>query len=423
MAIKGIRHSLSCATCVLLGLSAPAVARTEEPWDIDLGLMNYIEQDRNTGLEFLLNVHRKLSDGDELTVGVEIDTLTGATPNGASASNVPQTFTQASGVGSYQVAANQLPADDTHDDTRMAFEAGYKNQYSNDLAITFEGRMSMEFDYLSLGASNSYQWDLNQRNTSVYFGISGEQNRVHPVGSIPRPLSLMQPPSTFQNRREASDTRSAAEVGIGLTQVINRSSLVQIRYTQSHLSGYLTDPYKLLSVVDDQNPANLGATLAYRFENRPDSRDINTLYLAYKHDIEAGIVDLSIRRSEDDWDISASVLELRYRHKLSGQDYIQPHFRFYRQHEANFYRHSLTSSEPLPVYASADTRLASFDATTIGIKYGFSSTETVRHSILAEYYTQQGESHPGDAVGLQKQQDLFPTLRTVIFKYLYSTQW
>ena len=421
--MKPVSHSLSCATCALLGLSSPAVTRAQEPWDIDLGLMNYIEQDRNTGLAFLLNAHRDLNDGDEVFLGVEIDTLTGATPNGASASNVPQTFTQASGAGSYQVEANQLPTDDTHMDTRMAFDAGYKDQYSKDLSIAYDGHLSMEFDYLSFGAGNSYQWDFNQRNTSLYFGFNGEYNRVHPVGNIPIPLSLMTPAGSPQNRLGASDSRSAVELGLGLTQIIDRVSLVQFRYTRSNYSGYLNDPYKLLSVVDDQNPANFGGTLEYRYENRPASRDIDTIYLAYKRDLPTGILDLSFRHSEDDWDIDASALDFRYHHKLRARAYIQPHIRFYHQSEAYFYHHSLTSSQPLPVYASADTRLASFDAITIGVKYGFSAIGNKRHSIVAEYYTQEGESHPSDAVGLQKQQDLFPKLKTLIFRYLFSTQW
>ena len=78
--MKNISPALSCATCTLLGLATPPAISAAEPWDIDLGLMNYIEQDRNTGIEFLVNARRELANGDEVTLGVEIDTLTGATP-------------------------------------------------------------------------------------------------------------------------------------------------------------------------------------------------------------------------------------------------------------------------------------------------------------------------------------------------------
>jgi len=420
--LKRIRQSLSCATCALLGVSNN-VANASEPWDIDIGLMNYIEQDRNTGIEFLLNAKKTLADNDEFTLGVELDTLTGATPNGATASNVAQTFTQSSGDKSYTTQAGDLPVDDTHMDTRLAVEAGYRDQHNSDLIIGYDGRISMEFDYFSIGIGNNYQIDFNQHNTSWIVGFNSEYNRVHPVGSIPDPLALMTPEDTPQNRGVAAKTRLTNEIGTGITQVIDRRSLFQLRYSKTYFSGYLNDPYKIISVIDDLDQSNLGGTLEYRFENRPDSRDMDTLYFAYKRDIGGAVLDLSIRRSEDDWDISATTYEARYRHRLAGGAFIQPHIRFYRQSEADFFRHSLVDSESLPEDVSADTRLAAFDAITIGLRYGSQIVDHAQHSFVAEFYTQDGESKPDDAVGLQRQQDLFPQLKTLIFKYLYSTRW
>jgi len=419
MTIKRISQSLSCATCALLG-TGNSIA---EPWDIDIGLMNYIEQDRNTGVELLIDGTRQLSGGDSFTLGLQLDTLTGATPNGATASNVAQTFTQSSGAGSYRTEAGDLPADDTHMDTRLAVETSYTDQHSSDLVINYDGHVSMEFDYLSFGFANSYQIDFDQHNTSLFLGYSGEYNRVHPVGNIPTPMALMTPENTPQNRGKATKTRSAAEVSIGVTQIIDRSSLFQLRFTHSNFSGYLNDPYKLLSIIEDQDEASLGETLEYRFENRPDARELNTLYFAYKRDVVQGVFDLSLRYSEDDWSTNASTIDLRYRHRLAGGAYVQPHLRFYRQTEAEFFRHSLPNSEGLPEFASADTRLAAFDAITIGARYGLPVEDGNQHSFVAEFYTQDGESNPHDAIGLQNQEDLFPRLKTLVFKYFYSTQW
>ena len=308
-------------------------------------------------------------------------------------------------------------------DTRLAIEGGYRDQFSSDFAIGYDGHMSMEFDYLSFGFGNSYQWDLDRRNTSLYLGIYGEYNRVHPVGNIPLPFAPMTPAGSLQNRRDAADTRSAAEISIGLTQVIDRHSLLQLRFTQSHFSGYLNDPYKLLSVIDDQNPANLGATLEYRFENRPSTRNLDTLYVAYKREFTGDVLDASLRLSNDDWGIEATALDLRYRYRLAGKSYLQPHLRLYQQHQADFFRYNLVASETLPDYASADTRVAAFDAVTVGLKYGFAADNGGSHGIAMEYYTQRGDSNPAEAVGLQREQDLFPTLDTLLIKYLYSTRW
>jgi len=422
MALKKITPALSCASWTLLGLTPP-MAAAAEAWDIDLGLMSYLERDRNTGIEFLLDARRGLEGGDEVALGLEIDTLTGATPNGATPSNVVQTFTQSSGDGSYSVAPGELPADDTHMDTRLAVSAAYRDRIGDDFAVGYDGRMSMEFDYLSFGFGNDYQWELNKDNTRFDLGIYGEYNRVHPVGNIPLALQPMTPAGTLQNRRGSSATRKAAEISLGVTQVIDRDSLFQLRYTRSHFSGYLNDPYKLLSVIDDENPASLGATLEYRFENRPQNRDLDTLYFAYKRALDSGVLDLSLRLSDDDWGISATALDLRYRYRLSGSRYLQPHLRLYHQDEAEFFRYNLVSSAPLPEFASADTRVATFDAITIGLKYGIATGPQQNHSIAAEYYTQRGDGSPDTAVGLQRQQDLFPRLETLIVRYLYSTRW
>ncbi len=421
MAIRCIRQSLSYATCALMGVSTTST-NVSASWEINAGVMNYIEHERNIGVEVLLDAKKLFPDGDELTLGVELDTLTGATPNGATPSNVAQTFTKSSGAGSYTTKAGALPADDTHADTRLAIEAGYKDQYTSDLVIAYGGRLSMEFDYLSVGFGNSYQVDFNQHNTSMFFGFNGEYNRVHPVGSIPDPLALMTPPGTPPNRGLGAETRHVLGLATGLTQVIDRLSLFQLRFTRTSNSGYLNDPYKILSVIEDQNQLALGSTLEYRFENRPDSRDIDSLFFGYKRDIEGDVLDISVRRSEDDWDIESTTLELRYRYNMAGSAYIQPHVRWYQQQEAKFFRHSLLSSESLPEHASADTRIAAFDAWTVGVRYGGKYNDKSRYSFVVEYYTQDGESYPDDAVGLQTQQDLFPQLKTLIFKYLFSTK-
>ena len=44
--------------------------------------------------------------------------------------------------------------------------------------------------------------------------------------------------------------KDIVDVVTGFTQVINRNILLQINYSFSHASGYLNDPYKIVSIVD-----------------------------------------------------------------------------------------------------------------------------------------------------------------------------
>lgn len=417
-----IIQQLSSASCALLGISASVHAETK-PWIIDLGAMNYIEQDRNTGLEFIARGTRETQDGGSLGLAAELDVITGATPNGATSSNVPQTFTMSSGVGSYSVDANELPADDTHMDTRLGLKADFKDPVGQNLTADYNALISMEFDYLAFSAGGSLSLDLDRKNTTLIAGINLEYNRVHPVGNTPLPFASMQPAGQPQPRGVSSKTKSGEEFSVGLNQVIDRSSLAQIRFTTSSFSGYLTDPYKLLSVVDNQNPATLGVTQSYVFEHRPDIRNMKSLYVAYKKAFDEGILDVSYRLYDDSWEIQSHTLDVAYKFRLANRYFIRPQIRLYQQDEAFFYRHSLKSNEALSAFASSDARLAEFTATTLGFEIGRSLAFDRKHSFTIEYYTQTGDSSPDDAVGLQQQQDLYPSLKALVFKYVYSIQW
>ena len=132
---------------------------------------------------------------------------------------------------------------------------------------------------------------------------------------------------------------------------------------------------------------------------------------------------MSIRRSDDDWNLDATALDFRYRHHLRSKAYLEPHLRLYRQSEAEFYRHSLLASEALPANVSADSRLADFDAVTVGLKFGTDERKKSHYSVAVEYYTQAGDNHPDSAVGLQTAQNIFPRLHVLLGKLTYSTRW
>ncbi len=420
--MKKITRKLSAASYALLGLSSSVVA-DESPWLFDVGIMNFNEQDRNTGLELTLKGTRATNEGGLFSIGAEIDVITGATPNGASSSEVPQVFTMASGVGFYRVDANELPADDTHMDTRLAINAALNDPISQNLTGDYHALMSMEFDYLAFALGGSLSWDFNKKNITLVMGGNLEYNRVHPVGNTTTPFSAMQAPGQPPIRGESAKTKKGHEISIGLNQIINRTSLMQLRLTRSRFAGYLTDSYKILSVVDSQNAATLGHTLYYLYENRPSSRYMSSLYLAYKKSLQAGVFDFNYRYFDDNWQIRSDTLETGFKFKREQGYFWRPSLRLYRQDAAYFYRHSLPNGEALPLYASAELRLGAFDATTLGLELGKDLALGRKQSLSIEYYTQQGESHPDDAIGLQRQQNLYPTLKTWVIRYVFAFKW
>jgi hypothetical protein len=420
--MQKISQKLTAASAVLLGMSSPLSAQAE-PWLIDVGVMNFTEQDRNTGLELMLKGTRATDEGGSISIAAELDVITGATPNGASSSDEPQVFTMASGIGHYTVKANELPADDTHMDTRLALKTAINDPIDDDLTADYNALISMEFDYLSFAGGGALTWDFNKKNTTLSAGVNAEYNRVHPVGNTSIPFAAMQPAGQPPLRGVSAKSKIGQELGIGINQVIDRSSLIQLRLTTSHFRGYLTDSYKLLSVVQDENTATPGRTVNYRYENRPSKRTMNSLYLAYKKSYQPGILDVSYRLYDDDWEIRSNTVDVGFKFKRDKNYFLRPSLRLYHQSGAYFYRHSLVDGEELPEFASAELRLGEFTATTLGLELGKDLAIGRKQSLSIEYYTQQGESHPDDAIGLQRQQDLFPTLKTWVIRYVFAFKW
>jgi hypothetical protein len=202
--------------------------------------------------------------------------------------------------------------------------------------------------------------------------------------------------------------------------------LLRVNYSYSNSSGYLTDPYKILSVVDPvtgdtvaRMPAADGPTGLYRYESRPDSRRKQSLFAEMRRDFSGRVLGLSYRFATDDWSIDSHTLEARLRWPLGESSYIEPHVRYYTQSAAEFYRHSLVEGEPLPEFASADTRLADLEGVTVGFKYGQTTASGNAWSARVELYQQSGSVPGGQIIGNQAGREPFPDLDAVIVQVSY----
>jgi hypothetical protein len=178
----------------------------------------------------------------------------------------------------------------------------------------------------------------------------------------------------------------------------------------------LTDPYKLLSVVDpvtgDPSPGPAGLDL-YRFESRPDQRTKQSVFAQVRHQFRRDILDASYRFMTDDWGIRSHTLDLRYRFRRPSY-YVEPHVRLYTQSAADFYNTVLFSGDPIPDHASADYRLGELNGVTLGLKYGHPFGDGKEWGVRAELYRQFGRAPPQFEVGALGSFDLFPTVNALI---------
>lgn len=432
---RNIRGALFAATCTLLGQSSAVLADAGD-WTYDSAILYYSETDRVTAIEPVFSARRELVDDGLLDLKLVFDSLTGASASGAMPSSQPQTFTRPSGRGSYTVDPGSTPLDDTFHDKRGAFSAAWSSWLDRDWKMTLGGNISSEYDFQSLSANLLFARDFNMRNTTLSFGLSHEADSLDPVGGVPTPLMRMltegrtgtveSTPTTpgvdtdDADYRDSTESKSVTDFMLGLTQVLDRETLLQLNYSYSMADGYLTDPYKLVSVIDTTAGAGYGDPLHHIYENRPDTRKRHILYTGIKHWLDGDVLNASYRYTTDDWGITSHTLDFRYRLDMGGPHHLEPHLRYYRQSAADFYRRGLLDSEALPEYVSADYRVGELVGTTIGAQYGYQLNDDSEFRVRLEYYRQSGGQDESVNIGTQLDHELFPEVDATIVQFSYS---
>ena len=231
--------------------------------------------------------------------------------------------------------------------------------------------------------------------------------------------------------RSSNDTKEILDLVLGVTQVMSRNFLMQFNYSFSDSSGYLSDPYKIVTAVDangdaiflPQVPGVEGPSHLNYYEHRPDSRSKHSLYTQGKYYMNGKVLDASYRYMTDDWEIDSHTVDLRLRWPIGDTSYLEPHLRFYTQTAAEFYQISLNGlneGAPLPEYASADYRLGDFDAITAGLKFGWKTGGGNDMSVRLELYSQSGNVSSSDLIGSQADRDVYPDMDAIIFQYSYQ---
>lgn len=414
---KRISGALASATCALLG--AGSAQAEDHGWKFDTAVLLYDEKDRVQAVEPVIKAQKTFAGEKILNLKLVVDSLTGASPNGAAASNNVETYTRPSGRGDFTVPAGEIPLDDTFKDSRAQFSVGWEQPINRLTRYSVGANISNEYDYQSLSFNAGLSRDFNRKNTTASVGLSFASDTIDPQGGIPTPYSQMTPAGEDPSRESPDDSKTIVDIVLGATQVINPNWLMQLNYSLSQADGYLNDPFKGISQLDET-----GRPVSFIYESRPDSRSKNSLFWGNKYHLGYGdTVDLSYRYMTDDWDITSHTIDFRYRWNITPKFYVEPHLRFYQQSEAEFYRHSLAQGETIPTDISADYRLADFDATTIGAKFGYRISRDKIITFRAERYEQSGNTSTNDLIGIQKSYDAFPELEATIVQIGYSFKW
>lgn len=419
-----VKAALTIATSALLGVTNTVVAQEGDSWEFDSAFLFYSEVDRVSAAEAIIGAQKTFKNDEVLNLKLTVDALTGASANGAVAQPNVQTFTRPSGNGQYDIKAGETPLDDTFHDTRVQLNAQWTQPLAANYTVSGGVHLSKEYDYLSLGVNGNIAYDFNQKNSTFSFGLSHFQDTFSPEGDIPKPFASMLIGDSesgswdeefAQTRLKSDDDKTTTDILLGFTQVINRRMLMQFNYSYSVADGFLTDPFKVLSVVDSQ-----GYTQDLVYENRPDKRTKQSTFVQAKYHFDSTILDISHRYMWDDWEIKSHTVDSRFRIPLSDTSYIEPHVRIYRQDAAEFYQPFLNESEPLPKFASADYRIGEMTTYTLGLKYSTIINQGNELSFRLEYYRQTPKSMGMAEPGVLADLALYENVDAIIAQVSYS---
>jgi hypothetical protein len=414
---------------MLLATGLPAAARADGgSSQLDASMLLYGEQGRAKVYEPTVRVTRLFPDGQSLSGQLGLDVITGATPSGALPTGVPppvllgggdevQTVTAASGGGggSSPPDSGAVPVTRFHD-LRAALDLDWQKPFGL-ITPMLGGHFSRERDYQSIGGDAKLSLSLLHHLTTLTAGAGFNRDDVFPSGGTRLPLS----DTTVIIGHEWNPKRVNSGM-VGFSQILTRRWMIGVNGTLSEETGYLTEPYKVVSLMDPSS----GLTVGQITENRPSRRNRRDILTSSVYHLTRDVLYLSHRYYWDDWGVRSNTVDLKYRRELGDNElgravYIQPHVRYYAQTPADFFTFGLVQGAPVPGILSSDERLGPLRTATLGATLGFTAFGTPGEwSIRAEYMRQFGKGHPGDVVGVQRLFDLFPPVNIGSLVLAYS---
>lgn len=207
------------------------------------------------------------------------------------------------------------------------------NHRFDQASVGLGGSFSTENDYDSLSAKTEIKFWTPDKNTTLALGASADFDRVG---------------SSIDS--ELSESKNTENFLLGVTQIINPLSFVQMNLTFGNASGYLNDPYKIL-------------------DNRPSSRQQwawMTRYRLFLPQFDAAF-HADYRFYWDSFGVNSHMIEVALYQPLFSTWTIRPTIRYYSQNKADFFEGVFPPTDGNR-YFSADQRLADFGSITAGIK-------------------------------------------------------
>jgi len=331
------------------GLSTLFGSAARADSSLDFRTLFYGENDNRTQV-VNPEIYYQNNWGEKGTLGLLLsyDSISGASPTGS----VPTLDATASASSSGTIPKAE------YTDTRKAVGVNFGRKLGAHLP-SVNLSYSKENDYLSRGVSLVDSWEMFGKRSTLHFGFGRTWDDINPM-----------------NMTE-SFTKDSRSYSLGWTQVLGPRDLLDFSLGLDQLSGYLTDPYKVVTVAGVDQP-----------EIRPDARSRKTFVLKYGHYFMSKTAfKPSFRYYWDDWGVKATTLGFDLDHRLGSSLIVSPHLRLYQQSAASFFAFEFPNAQPA---MTSDYRLSSFWSWEAGLGCSVALNEKVSLNLAAAYQSQTG---------------------------------
>jgi hypothetical protein len=333
---KGVLAVLTTSALLLPGLARAQ----EERWSVDYAYSLYSEEDADSSKvnagsseRYDIDTHLLSLKGPitgRLDFGVDLvhETMSGATPY----------FVEPDANGEPVLVMTEASVEDQRTDLNL-----HGTYYYDTARLNLQGGYSVEDDYSAINFGLGTEHDFGEKNTTLSWGLGVSLDDIDPT---PDDDPITPDPD--------SESKRTISVFGGWSQVMGRSSVFQTVLSYQNGSGFLSDPYKLVSIAGVNLP-----------DDRPDSRSQYAVLARLRRHFESvtGTAHLDYRFYYDDWGILSHTAELAwYQSLFSDVLFIIPSVRYYTQSQADFYAPFFTTGLGAGENASSDYRLSPYGA-------------------------------------------------------------
>lgn len=353
---------LTCAAVLLPGLVQTASAgRVEETYNADFQYGHYSEGKKRMEVDIFDGaLSAPIGKDMTLSVGLVRDIVSGASPVYNSKDRQGKIRQIISGASPTSSCGESICEQRDAISANLAYFLDWGS-------ISAGGGFSREHDYLSKYFNTNVSVDLNKKLTTLNVGASVAFDEIEPSPSGWA--------HTSATNAQLHEYKTSQNYLLGVTQIIDKDSLLQSNITFAYSRGYLTDPYKWVEV----EVAAPGFSFSLPIEEvRPGDKFqwawLNQ-YVRHFGDLNNAALHVDYRFSTDDWGVNAHTLETSWHQPIADGWQIIPRFRYYSQDQADFYQPVFSGAlsddfRHLKNYSaySSDYRLAGFGALTGGIK-------------------------------------------------------